>query len=103
MDHDPHPAETGPPPPAPVGPDDYYVWYVDVPSTAGFPNVMRIPLGVVPYQPPSGFPFLESSQVPDFVANDLPPGAVSDPNAALKDLHSIVDAIFRSAGRWGPL
>jgi len=103
VDHHAHPAAARAAAPSSLGPPEAFVWYVDLPSPAGFPNLIRLPLGVVPYAPPAGYGFLSSSRVPDFLAADIPPEWETDPLGALREYERLGKELLRWYNGFGHL
>lgn len=97
MDHDPDPGEAGQEgAPYGLGPDAYVVW-VEVPVPKGFPKVWRLPIGVTP-APETFGNAVHSEKLPDWMADNLPPAALSDPRVAGHAAAKAFRALEREGG-----
>jgi hypothetical protein len=50
-----------------------------MPAPEGFPKVIRLPVGFVGYPPPDNKTWIHGQRLPDWLGENMPPDALSDP------------------------
>jgi len=74
---------------------------VTLPSDIGFPYVVRLPLGIAPYPPPTTS-FLESTHLPDYLAANISPAGQSDPYGTFSELRRFLRHVLKLSALIGP-
>lgn len=76
--------------------------YLEIPSEYGFPNVVRLPLGIT-REPVADSTFYHSIPLPQWIDSEaIPPGAISDPKQVERETMKVLRAIAKAAALFGP-